>query len=400
MPCNPAPSTQRRKAQARIVLLFALIALALTVLPTASFAGTDTAGNVLATEADSNPSGAEGDLYWAGQNLNLDDASIDRDIIAAGDSLSIRDCTVGGAVRLAARTIDISKTAIDGSVTVAGQHVVLNTGSTANCFYAMGETVALRGSAKSAALAGSTVTIDGTVDGDVEVWADKLILGKNARVTGTVNAHISEDPERAGGAQVGALKIERTENENTSTINDVVGGIVAAALSTCFVAILLELVARDRQRRRHALSTTYPSVGERSFGHGGRHSRRPAAHYLDCRSVARRSPHVRRYRYRSGLGGIYGHRDRTHGRTQPEPLRHGRRGRYRRGRTHGTSPYGQLCRRRSLRLYARLRHPDHLAQRPPQAARKGGRHLCGGADQLNPCTPKRAPTAMVDALSC
>ncbi len=242
MPCNLAPSTQRRKAQARIVLLFALIALALTVLPTASFAGTDTAGNVLATEADSNPSGAEGDLYWAGQNLNLDDASIDRDIIAAGDSLSIRDCTVGGAVRLAARTIDISKTAIDGSVTVAGQHVVLNTGSAANCFYAMGETVALRGSAKSAALAGSTVTIDGTVDGDVEVWADKLILGKNAHITGTVNAHVSEDPERAEGAQVGSLKIDRTENENTSTINDAIGGIVAAALSTCFVAIILELV--------------------------------------------------------------------------------------------------------------------------------------------------------------
>ncbi|MBS1325720.1 MAG: polymer-forming cytoskeletal protein, partial [Clostridium sp.] len=117
-----------------------------------------------------------------------------------------------------------------------------NTGSTANCFYAMGDTVALRGSTKSAALAGDTVTIDGTVEGDVEVWADKLVLGKNARITGTVSAHVSEDPERAEGAQVGALKIDRTENENTSTINDTIGGIVAAALSTCFVAILLELV--------------------------------------------------------------------------------------------------------------------------------------------------------------
>lgn len=241
MPCNLEPSSRRRKAQARIALLFAMIALALTVLPTTSFAGTDTAGNVLATEVDSNPSGVEGDLYWAGQSLNLDDASIGRDIIAAGESLSIRDCTVGGAIRLAARTIDISKTAIDGSVTVAGQHVVLNTGSTANCFYAMGETVALRGSTKSAALAGDTVTIDGTVEGDVEVWADKLVLGKNARITGTVNAHVSEDPERAAGAEVGALKIDRTENEDTSTLNDIVGGIVAAALSTCFVALLLEL---------------------------------------------------------------------------------------------------------------------------------------------------------------
>lgn len=242
MPYNLAPSSRRRKARGHIALLFALIALALTVLPTASFAGTDTAGNVLATDEGSTPSGVEGDLYWAGQSLNLDDAFFGRDIIAAGENLSIRDCTVGGAVRLAARTIDIAKTAIDGSVTVAGQHVVLNTGSTASCFYAAGETVALRGSAKSAALAGDTVTIDGTVDGDVEVWADKLILGKNARITGTVNAHVSQDPERAEGAQVGALKIDRTESEDTSTVNDVIGGIVAAALSACFVALLLELV--------------------------------------------------------------------------------------------------------------------------------------------------------------
>ena len=243
MPCNQFPSTQRRKAWGRITALFALIALALTVLPTASFAGTDTAGNVLATDNDVNPSGVEGDLYWAGQALNLDDASIDRDIIAAGDTLSIRDCTVGGAVRLAARTIDIAKTTVDGSVTVAGQHVVLNSDSTANCFYAIGETVALRGSTKSAALAGDTVTIDGTVEGDVEVWADKLVLGKNARITGTVNAHVSEDPERAAGAEVGALKIDRTENESAATTaNDIIGGIVAAALSTCFVALLLELV--------------------------------------------------------------------------------------------------------------------------------------------------------------
>lgn len=126
---------------------------------------------------------------------------------------------------------------------MVGQHVVLNSDSAANCFYAMGETVALRGSAKSAALAGDTVTIDGTVEGDVEVWADKLVLGKNARITGTVNAHVSEDPERAAGAEVGALKIDRTENESAATTaNDIIGGIVAAALSTCFVALLLELV--------------------------------------------------------------------------------------------------------------------------------------------------------------
>lgn len=242
MPHNQPAAAQRHNMRGHLIMAFALIALAFTALPSMAFAGTDTAGNVFVSDGDSSPSGVGGDLYWAGQILSLDDASIDRDVIAAGECLSIRDCTVGGAVRLAARTIDIAKTTIDGSVTVAAQHVVLNSGSTANCFYAAGETVALRGSAKSAVLAGSTVTIDGTVDGDVEVWADKLVLGKNANITGTVNAHVSQDPERADGAKVGALKIDRTENEDTSTINDVIGGIVAAALSTCFVAILLELV--------------------------------------------------------------------------------------------------------------------------------------------------------------
>lgn len=242
MPHNQFPSTQRRKAWGRITILFALIALAITALPTASFAGTDTAGNVLATDNDANPSGVEGDLYWAGQNLNLDDTSIDRDIIAAARASRFETARWAAPFVWAARTIDIAQTTVDGSVTVAGQHVVLNSDSTANCFYAIGETVALRGSVKSAALAGDTVTIDGTVDGDVEVWADKLILGKNAHITGTVNAHVSEDPERAAGAEVGALKIDRTENEDTSTANDVIGGIVAAALSTCFVALLLELV--------------------------------------------------------------------------------------------------------------------------------------------------------------
>ena len=71
--------------------------------------------------------------------------------------------------------------AVDGHIIqvegLTGQHIILNTDSTASCFYAEGETVALRGSVKSAALAGDTVTIDGTVNGDVEVWADKLILG-------------------------------------------------------------------------------------------------------------------------------------------------------------------------------------------------------------------------------
>ena len=72
------------------------------------------------------------------------------------------------------------------------------------------------------------------------VTADLVLAGV---APGVLARLLGETPTvRAEGAQVGALKIDRTENENTSTANDIIGGIVAAALSTCFVAILLELV--------------------------------------------------------------------------------------------------------------------------------------------------------------
>lgn len=224
-------------------LTAALLALTVLAIPTPALASTDTSGSTFVADGGTVPSGIEGDLYWAGQSLGLTDTSIDRDVIAAGETVGIDDVTVGGAVRAAGRSIDIAHSTIGGSVTVAGQDVVFNAESKAAGVYAAGQTVKLLGSTQAAALAGETVTIDGEVKGDVEVWADKLILGDNARITGTVTAHVSQDPERASGAQVGALKIDRTKAEAAqSTVTDTIGEYVFAAVSTCLVALLLEVV--------------------------------------------------------------------------------------------------------------------------------------------------------------
>lgn len=216
------------------------------------------------------------------------------------------------------------------------------------------------------------MTIDGTVEGDVEVWADKLVLGKNARITGTVNAHVSEDPERAAGAEVGALKIDRTENEDTSTANDVIGGIVAAALSTCFVALLLELVFPRATASAAGMLHQRPTPLWVS-GLLGTIAIAPAVLLLII-SIAGLSLAgallcgvIGIALVSSAFAGcaIAAWSDTT------EPLRHGSRGRCGRRRPHGASPRRRLHQRRGLCLYARLRYPDHLAQRPPQVAKAG-----------------------------
>ena len=228
-----------------LAALGAALVLALA-LPTLGFAdsGSDSAGNSFATEDGASASQhVEGDLYWAGQALDYSDAKVGRDILAAGDSLTVTDATVGGAIRMAGRTINISGTKAAGSVTIAGENVVFNEGSEAAGVYAAGRTVNLRGTAHAAALAGETVTLDGTVDGDVEVYASKLIIGKHAKIDGIVTAHVADEPERASGAQIGELKIDRTQDDGPiSTVGDIISDIVFSGISAAFVAILLALV--------------------------------------------------------------------------------------------------------------------------------------------------------------
>lgn len=222
---------------AAIAAAFALV----LALPAPGFA--DTAGNAFSTEDDSVATKVTGDLYWAGQTLDYSDAAVENDIIAAGDSLTVTDTTVGGAVRMAGRAINISGTKAAGNVTVAAENIVFNKGSEAKGVYAAARTVNFRGSSKAAALAGETVTLDGTVDGDVEVYASKLIIGKHAKISGTVTAHVNDEPERAGAAQVGELKIDRAQEDTpVSTVGDIISGIVFSGISAGFVAILLALV--------------------------------------------------------------------------------------------------------------------------------------------------------------
>lgn len=224
------------------VIAFAALILA---LPAWAFAdsGTDTADNTFIAGDDAVSTKVAGDLYWAGERLDYSDAAVERDILAAGDSLTVTDTTVGGAVRMAGRTVNVSGTKVTGSATLAAENIVFNEGSEAAGVYAAARTVNFRGSARAAVLAGETVTLDGTVEGDVEVYASKLIIGKHAKVSGIVTAHVNDEPQRAEGADIGELKIDRTQDDGpVSTIGDTISSIVFSSISVAFVAILLMLI--------------------------------------------------------------------------------------------------------------------------------------------------------------
>ena len=239
-------------------LVFAVAACALA-LPSTARATTDTAGNELETDATPS-SGVAGDLYWAGETLDFEDASVDRDVIAAGASLTLDSVNVGGAVRMAGQTINIARTVADGSITVAGQHISINEGTDAASVYAAGQSINFLGSTKAAALAGETVTLDGKIDGDVHVYAKRLVIGSNARISGTVYAQVSEKPERSDDAKVGALKIDMSQAEDSASegIADMIFDIVFAAVSGAFIALAIAFVLPRAVESAAGMTKSHP----------------------------------------------------------------------------------------------------------------------------------------------
>jgi ABC-type molybdenum transport system ATPase subunit/photorepair protein PhrA len=112
------------------------------------------------------------DLLWAGNDKTIAGQRVANDILAAGNSVTVVESQVGGGVRMAGRIIKLSGTAVTENVTMAGQEVTVEGGS-ANVVSLSGQKVNFSGTAKSVHLSGSEIFIDGVVNGDAFVYADK-----------------------------------------------------------------------------------------------------------------------------------------------------------------------------------------------------------------------------------
>lgn len=252
---------RRCKHLGLFAVLFGVALLGIVSLPHGVYAATasDTAGNSFAGDERPN-SKTQGDLYWAGQELDLYDGEIGNDVIAAGETIDVQDCTVGGSIRAAGRIIDITRTKTSHSVTVAGEHIAIKKGSEAGGIYAAGKTINFQGSAASATFFGQTVTLSGTVDGDVTVNAAKLVIKKGTKVTGTLRANVSEQPTKAAGAQIGKLDVTLSESSDSQSSGfDAVSLMLSVAMSL-FSGIILALILPRSIRSGATMLHTRPLV--------------------------------------------------------------------------------------------------------------------------------------------
>ncbi len=137
-----------------------------------------------------------GDAVLAGGTVEVR-GQVDDNVYTAGGDVRI-DATVRGDVLAAGGTVLISRSAdVAGDMTLAGGSLIVDG----------------RVGGRLSAYAGS-VSIDGRIDGDVEVAAERVRLGPEARIGGRLIYRSPERPEIAAGAVI-AGGVERAHRRVT-----------------------------------------------------------------------------------------------------------------------------------------------------------------------------------------
>ena len=153
----------------------------------------DSASNYFASDEDVNISKEIlGDIYSVGRTIKVND-KVEGDIIVAGETIDINSKEVSGNIRTASRILNINSKNIKNITSVA-QNINIDKETIANGIYVSAEKINFKGSCKGFYANGSTVIINGKVDGNLKVNCDELIIADNGEVTGEVEVYSPKEP--------------------------------------------------------------------------------------------------------------------------------------------------------------------------------------------------------------
>ena len=194
-----------------------IIMLLIIMFPCVVFAEEDTAGNLFVSDEDTVASFIQRDLLWAGGTLNLTDTEIAKDAFIAGQTLTIDQVTLGGSLRIAGETINVDNTEIDNNINAAARTITIGKGVKAAGVYLASASLSFSGEGSYLAAYADSVTFNGVVNGDAKISGNKITIGENAVVTGTLSIDSSVEPTIPSSAKIGKVEFTATPVEETGS---------------------------------------------------------------------------------------------------------------------------------------------------------------------------------------
>jgi cytoskeletal protein CcmA (bactofilin family) len=209
-----------------------------------------------------------GNLYSAGATVSITE-NAPNDIIAAGGDVTISGTAgnellaAGGSITLSGKTAGDARAA-GGNITLAGTvggemvlaggkiHLLPGAAVKGGLFAASGEIMLEGAVGGGARIIGGTVTINGTIGKDAEIKAERLVIGRNARIQGGLRYEAPEEAQIDQGAVIaGGKQFTRTEfRPRREEIRKIMGAFWIAklfAVMTAGIVIFLLLPQRTAE---------------------------------------------------------------------------------------------------------------------------------------------------------
>lgn len=233
-------------------VLFAIGFLLISSFSFSAYADTlDSASNKIFTNNNiSDTLDAQSDVYAIGNNLKFA-GRVQADILAAGNNITIDTENVGGSIRVAGATISINSN-VERNINAAAAILEIKDGTKAKGVYVISGDVSFNGEAEDLFVNANTVTINGTVTGNVKVNCSKLIIGENAKVDGTFEVKAEEEPLILGDFDSNKIIFEKIntdyENESLFAGVNIVGKIISLISSIIFCVLITLFCSRYSKR--------------------------------------------------------------------------------------------------------------------------------------------------------
>lgn len=190
-----------------------------------------------------------GDVVVAGGQLHLE-GDIEADLIAAGGKIDVRG-RVGDDARLAGGDVRVSSVIGDDLIAAGGRIYLSPVARVGGSAWLTGGEVRIDGEVLSQLRAnGGRVVITGSINGDVELWADEVVIEESAVITGKLHYTSARAASISGSARIdGGVVHTPVDVDMRPVVAGVVFAMLALLFSLIITAIALYLLFPDYSQR-------------------------------------------------------------------------------------------------------------------------------------------------------
>lgn len=169
------------------------------------------------------------DVFSAGQAAIVESSSAKGNIFAAGNNVNVSDSSAGADIFAAGQTVTISNSDIDGNVFTAGQSIVVHDTDANGIVVAAADIKVIECKAEDIVISGAEVVFDSVASGNVVISGDKVTIGDNAKIKGSLTVSSSNEPVISENAVINQYDYNKIEESDTEVKADKLS-IVAKAI--------------------------------------------------------------------------------------------------------------------------------------------------------------------------